>query len=72
MKYTIIAVLFAGILAGTTLLAAAATLNKVGVNTAEHPQGIQLRQDSVRAGHRGGFFLYYGRTHAGGGLRGGK
>jgi hypothetical protein len=62
--------LLATLLAGGTALAAAATALNVGVEQAEEPQGISLRQDSPRApGH--GFFLAY-RSHRSGGLRGGK
>jgi hypothetical protein len=59
------------LLVGGTLLASVATYSKWGVADIEHPQGIDLRQESANF-RRGAFFAYYGRTHAGGGLRGGK
>jgi hypothetical protein len=60
-----------GILAGLALPAGASalTLTTLGAPSAEHPEGISLRDDSRRGG---GFFVWYGRSHTGGGLRGGK
>ncbi|MGD9365658.1 MAG: hypothetical protein PVH87_08185 [Desulfobacteraceae bacterium] len=57
-------------LLGSTAFAGYATWRNFGAQKFEHPQGISLRQESVRAG----FFPYYGRyrTHRGGGLSGGK
>lgn len=61
------------LLLGSTAFAGYATWRNFGAQKFEHPQGISLRQESVRAG-RTGFFPYYGRyrTHRGGGLSGGK
>ncbi|MCP4403031.1 MAG: hypothetical protein GY801_37715 [bacterium] len=59
------------LLIGGTLLATVATFAKWGAADIEHPQGIDLRQESTKY-RRGAFFAYYGRSHYGGGLRGGK
>ena len=59
-------------LVGGTLLAGAATWSNLGVDRAETPQGVSLKDESVRSGGRGFFYGYYGRSHSGGGLRGGK
>ncbi|MDA3901706.1 MAG: hypothetical protein PF637_14440 [Spirochaetes bacterium] len=53
------------------------TYTKRGAQSIEHPEGISLREESTRSNRRGGFFLFYyasgaGRSHRGGGLRGGK
>ena len=62
------------LLLGSTAFAGYATWRNFGAQSFESPQGVSLRQESVRTGHRGGFFAYYGRsrTHRGGGLSGGK
>lgn len=70
LKYALIA-----LLGGGTILAGGATFTKMGVEDMDHPQGISLRQDSVQTtrGRPPSFFTRYGsRSHAGGGLRGGK
>ena len=62
-------------LVGGSALAGAATFSHLGAQSFEHPEGIQLRQESTRSRTRGfGFFPLYARTHAhrGGGLSGGK
>ena len=61
------------LLVGGTIYASVATYRKVGVQTVESPEGISLRQESVR-NQRPGRFLYYNRTHShrGGGLSRGK
>jgi hypothetical protein len=71
MQFIKIAVLF--LLAGGTIVASAATFTKAGVQTIDHPDGISLRQESVRT-RRARFFPYYrrGRYHRGGGLSRGK
>lgn len=58
------------VFAGGTTLAAIGTMANVGVPRAEEPQGVSLRQESVRT-RTPGFFAGY-RAHRGGGLRGGK
>ena len=65
-------ILIAAMLLGSTAVAGVATFTGAGVSTPEHPQGISLRQESARS--HGMFFpaYYAGRTHRGGGLRGGK
>ena len=67
MQFIKIGVLF--LLAGGTIVASAATYTKAGVQTIDHPDGISLRQESVRT-KRARFFPYYrrGRYHRGGGL----
>lgn len=70
VEMKVVKVLAGFLLAGGTGLAAVATMTNAGVPAAEEPQGVSLRQESVRARH-GGFFAGY-RTHRGGGLRGGK
>jgi hypothetical protein len=71
MQFIKIGVLF--LLAGGTIVASAATFTKAGVQTIEHPEGISLRQESVRT-RRAHFFTFYrrGRYHRGGGLSRGK
>ena len=71
MQFIKIAVLF--LLAGGTIVASAATFTKAGVQTIEHPEGISLREESVRT-RRAQFFPYYSRSryHRGGGLSRGK
>jgi len=61
-----------GLLVGGSALAGFATWRNVGAQAFEHPEGISLRQESVRS--RAGFFLFYARSryHRGGGLSGGK
>ena len=61
------------LLVGGTLFASVATFGKWGADDIEHPQGVDLRQESANF-QRGAFFAYYGRTrsHYGSGLRGGK
>lgn len=56
-----------------TLFAGVATFARWGAADIEHPQGINLRQESANF-RDGAFFAYYARTrsHYGGGLRGGK
>ena len=63
--------LFTGLL-GATAGAAAGAFAGLGAQKLEHPQGISLRETSLRDGRQGGFFHHYHRTHRGGGLRGGK
>lgn len=62
------------LLIGATILTTVATFAKWGAADIEHPQGINLREESVNYRQRGGFFAFYaaGRVHSGGGLRGGK
>lgn len=62
------------LLIGATILAAVASFSKWGAADIEHPQGINLREESVNYRARGGFFAYYAttRSHSRGGLRGGK
>ena len=57
------------VLGGITALAVWASIIDAGVSRAEEPQGVSLRQESARGV---GFFHAYGRSHQGGGLRGGK
>ncbi len=60
-------------LVGGSILAAVATFAGAGASTVAHPDGISLRDESVR--RSGGFFLMYMHTpryHTGGGLRMGK
>ncbi|PID56294.1 hypothetical protein CSB45_12250 [candidate division KSB3 bacterium] len=59
------------LLVGGTLLATVSTFSHLGIPDIEEPQGIDLRQESANY-RRGAFFAYYGRSHMGGGLRGGK
>ena len=61
------------LLLGSSAFAGLATWRNFGAQTFEHPKGLSLRQESVRAG-RTGFFPYYARhrSHRGGGLSGGK
>ena len=68
LKFFLIPLLLAG-----TALATVATFSGWGADDIAHPQGINLRQESVKH-PRGAFFAYYGstRSHYGGGLRGGK
>ncbi len=54
----------------TTGLAVYATHSKIGAQNPEHPQGISLRDESRRSNE--GFFLFYGRSHFGGGMHDGK
>lgn len=63
--------IFIALVAGSTIMAAGATMTKMGVSTVSQPQGISLRQDSV-AGRHAGIFPYMGRSHHGGGMRGHK
>ena len=61
-----------GLLGGTTLVAGAATVSRLGVASAAEPQGISLRDASARPG-RGMFFAgYRARSHRGGGAHFGK
>lgn len=60
-------------LVGGTILAAVSTFAGAGASPVEHPEGISLRDESVR--QSGGFFMMYMHTpryHTGGGLRMGK
>ena len=68
LKFLLIPLLIAG-----TALATVATFAGWGADDMTDPQGINLRQESVKH-PRGAFFAYYGstRSHYGGGLRGGK
>ena len=61
-----------GALLGTSAFAGFATWRNYGAQKFEHPEGISLRQESVRTGR--GFFHSYGRfrSHRGGGLSRGK
>ncbi len=61
------------LLVGVTTFTVIATFAKLGAESAEHPGGISLREESIRTS-RTGFFGYYARTrtYRGGGLRGGK
>jgi len=69
MGFLKIAVILA--LMSSTGFAVYATSAKVGAQNPEHPEGISLRDDS-RSNRGGGFFIFYGRSHYGGGMRGGK
>jgi hypothetical protein len=62
------------LLIGATILAIVATFANWGAADIEHPQGINLREESVNYRQRGGFFAFYAtrRGHTGGGLRAGK
>ena len=62
------------LLIGSTILTTVATFSKWGAADIEHPQGINLREESVNYRQRGGFFAFYAtrRGHSGGGLRTGK
>jgi hypothetical protein len=73
VKHAAITLAVLAFLVGVTSLAGYATMTGLGAEPVETPQGIGLRQESVRSGP-GGFFLWYGgRTHyGGGGLRTGK
>ncbi len=62
--------LLTGLALGGTLMAGAATLSNYGAEKPEEPQGVSIRQESAKSGR--GFFHGYGRSHRGGGLRGGK
>jgi hypothetical protein len=66
-------IVIVGLMVGGSALAGFATWRNVGAQTFEHPEGISLRQESVRTS-RTGFFPYYARSryHRGGGLSGGK
>ena len=65
--------LVAAALTVATLVAGAATVTRVGAQDVEHPEGLSLKDESVRTKHRGLFFLMYaGRSHRGGGLHSGK
>lgn len=65
-------VLVIGVTTIGTIWATAAAFGKWGVPEVNHPQGVQLRQESVR-GRTGFFPVFYGmRSHRGGGLSGGK
>lgn len=61
-----------GVIACSTIWAAQATYRKTGVRDVMYPQGISLRQESIRTAHAGVFPASRVRTHRGGGLRGGK
>ncbi|MCP4747516.1 MAG: hypothetical protein GY874_15440 [Desulfobacteraceae bacterium] len=64
---------FAAVCFGT-LGAFTGTFAKWGVPLANHPQGVQLRQDSVGTSRSSGF-IFFGtrrRSYRGGGLSGGK
>ena len=63
--------IFIALAAGSTIMAAGATMTKLGVPMVSYPQGISLRQESVRGGHMA-IFPYMGRSHHGGGMRGHK
>ena len=63
--------LFTGLL-GATAGAATGALTGVGAEPLNQPQGISLRETSLRDDRQAGFFHRYHRTHRGGGLRGGK
>lgn len=66
-------ILVYGALLGGTAGAGAATLANAGAPPLEHPQGVSLKETSVRTDRGAAFFPgYWGRSHRGGGLRGGK
>ncbi|PIE32699.1 hypothetical protein CSA56_14520 [candidate division KSB3 bacterium] len=62
------------LLIGATILATVVSFSKWGAADIEHPQGINLRGESVNYRSHGGFFAYYAmtRSHSRGGLLGGK
>ena len=65
-------IILASLLAGGTFLAGAATFGKFGVSRLNEPQGISLREESVRSKRQGFFRTYHLRSHTGGGLSRGK
>ncbi len=65
LKYIII-----GATVSSTIMASVATIGNWGVHDANHSDGIQMRQESIRDRTR--VFPIIGRSHRGGGLRGGK
>jgi hypothetical protein len=71
MQFLKVAVI--SLLVGGSAFAGFATWRNYGAQDFEHPEGISLRQESVRAG-RAGFFRSYNRhrSHRGGGLSSGK
>ncbi len=59
--------IFMALAASSTLLAGGATFAKLGVPVVQHPQGISLKQESLRRSHSGMFRT--ARGHYGGGIR---
>jgi hypothetical protein len=58
------------LLLGGAAASLAATLLHVGAESVDDEVGVSLRDESVR--QHGSFFSWYGRSHRGGGLSGGK
>ena len=62
-----------GLVAGSTIWAAASTVLKRGVTPAAYPRGISLRQDSLQGVHAPLIpGRKRGRLHRGGGMSAGK
>jgi hypothetical protein len=58
------------LLIGGAAASLAATLLHVGAESVDDEVGVSLRDESVR--QHGSFFRWYGRSHRGSGLGGGK